>query len=145
MATNTTTIDEQIENLAKAIEGLTKYVQERDVLIAKLMNKESNSDISHTVAKQGEDHGEAEAPTKRQARKKEKPLIAELQVSLDGVIPADQLKEFIMETINGEFYGSSKSSPTYAKPYTPRIDALKMPAGYQPPEFQQFDGKGNPR
>ncbi|XP_051117866.1 uncharacterized protein LOC127242389 [Andrographis paniculata] len=33
----------------------------------------------------------------------------------------------------------------YAKPYTSRIDALKMPLGYQPPKFQQFDGKGNPK
>ncbi|XP_051126526.1 uncharacterized protein LOC127248289 [Andrographis paniculata] len=28
---------------------------------------------------------------------------------------------------------------------TPRIDTLKMPLGYQPPKFQQFDGKGNPK
>ncbi|KAL0336530.1 UNVERIFIED_CONTAM: hypothetical protein Sradi_4864900 [Sesamum radiatum] len=25
------------------------------------------------------------------------------------------------------------------------IDSLKMPMGYQPPKFQQFDGKGNPK
>ena len=31
----------------------------------------------------------------------------------------------------------------YSKPYTKRIDILQMPAGYQPPKFQQFDGKGN--
>ncbi|KAL0353407.1 UNVERIFIED_CONTAM: hypothetical protein Sangu_0922000 [Sesamum angustifolium] len=37
------------------------------------------------------------------------------------------------------------SSFTYSKPYTPRIDSLKMPMGYQPPKFQQFDGKGNPK
>ncbi|KAL0293165.1 UNVERIFIED_CONTAM: hypothetical protein Sradi_6954000 [Sesamum radiatum] len=28
---------------------------------------------------------------------------------------------------------------------TPRIDSLKTPMGYQPPKFQQFDGKGNPK
>ena len=31
----------------------------------------------------------------------------------------------------------------YSKPYTKRFDNLWMPAGYQPPKFQQFDGKGN--
>ncbi|KAL0308745.1 UNVERIFIED_CONTAM: hypothetical protein Sradi_5816800 [Sesamum radiatum] len=41
--------------------------------------------------------------------------------------------------------GSLKSSLTYSKQYTPRIDGLKMPMGYQPPKFQQFDGKGNPK
>ena len=33
----------------------------------------------------------------------------------------------------------------YANPYTARIDNFKMPAGYQPPKFQQFKGKGNPK
>jgi len=26
-----------------------------------------------------------------------------------------------------------------------RIDALRMPYGYQPPKFNQFDGKGDPK
>ena len=29
--------------------------------------------------------------------------------------------------------------------YTKRIDLLRMPHGYQPPKFNQFDGKGNPK
>jgi len=29
--------------------------------------------------------------------------------------------------------------------YTKRVDAHDMPRGYQPPKFQQFDGKGNPK
>ena len=33
----------------------------------------------------------------------------------------------------------------YSKPYSKKIDALKMPRGYQPPKFMQFDGKGNPK
>ncbi|KAL0307925.1 UNVERIFIED_CONTAM: hypothetical protein Sangu_3002800 [Sesamum angustifolium] len=57
----------------------------------------------------------------------------------------DQLKEFIEETIRSKVEGSSKSSLTYSKPYTPRIDSLKMPMGYQPQKFQQFDGKSNPK
>ena len=50
-----------------------------------------------------------------------------------------------MGTIKDKYDVSAKSSLTYAKPYTARIDSLKMPAGYQPPKFQQFDGKGNPK
>ncbi|KAL0309871.1 UNVERIFIED_CONTAM: hypothetical protein Sradi_5929400 [Sesamum radiatum] len=67
------------------------------------------------------------------------------QISSDGLIPVDQLKEFIEGTIRSKIEGSSRSSFTYSKPYTPRIDNLKMPIGYQPPKFQQFDGKGNPK
>ena len=33
----------------------------------------------------------------------------------------------------------------YSKPYTKRIDNLRMPMGYQPSKFQSFDGKGNPK
>ncbi|KAK3035018.1 hypothetical protein RJ639_033932 [Escallonia herrerae] len=33
----------------------------------------------------------------------------------------------------------------YSKPYTKRIDNMRMLAGYQPPKFQQFDRKGNPK
>ncbi|KAL0411049.1 UNVERIFIED_CONTAM: hypothetical protein Slati_3694600 [Sesamum latifolium] len=69
----------------------------------------------------------------------------ELRISCDGLIPVDQLKEFIEGTIKSKIEGSSKSSLTYSKPYTPRIDSLKMPMGYQPPKFQQFYGKGNPK
>ena len=31
----------------------------------------------------------------------------------------------------------------YFKPYTKRIDSLRMPVSYQPPKFQLFNGKGN--
>ncbi|KAA0063065.1 retrotransposon gag protein [Cucumis melo var. makuwa] len=39
--------------------------------------------------------------------------------------------------------GPPQTSFMYSKPYTKRIDNLRMPLGYQPPKFQQFDGKGN--
>ncbi|KAL0293870.1 UNVERIFIED_CONTAM: hypothetical protein Sradi_6915800 [Sesamum radiatum] len=50
-----------------------------------------------------------------------------------------------MGTIQNKLDGNSKLSMTYTKPYTQRIDNLKMPVGYQPQKFQQFDGKGNPK
>ena len=33
----------------------------------------------------------------------------------------------------------------YSKPYTKKIDNLRMPVSYQPSKFQSFDGKGNPK
>ncbi|KAK4397644.1 hypothetical protein Sango_1239900 [Sesamum angolense] len=57
----------------------------------------------------------------------------------------DQLKEFIEGTIRSKIEGSSKLSLIYSKLYTPRINNLKMPMGYQPSKFQQFDGNGNPK
>jgi len=48
-----------------------------------------------------------------------------------------------MGTFKDKYKVATKSSLTYARPYTARIDSLKMPAGYQPPKFQQLDGKGS--
>ncbi|KAL0324468.1 UNVERIFIED_CONTAM: hypothetical protein Scaly_2413900 [Sesamum calycinum] len=144
MVTNTTTIEEQLASLTRAIEGLTKHVQEQDAQIARLINKANNVDASHVMGKQVEAHDEVEMPIKQHDTEKDKSA-KELQISSDGLIPMDQLKEFIEGTIRSKIEGSSRSSFTYSKPYTPRIDSLKMPMGYQPPKFQQFDGKGNPK
>ncbi|KAL0430531.1 UNVERIFIED_CONTAM: hypothetical protein Sradi_0679100 [Sesamum radiatum] len=144
MVTNATTIVEQLASLTKAIEGLTKHVQEQDAQIARLIHKADNVDASHILGKQVEAHDEAEVSTKQRYTENNKST-KELQVSSDGLIHVDQLKEFIEGTIRSKIEGSSKSSLTYSKPYTPRIDNLKMPMGYQPPKFQQFDGKGNPK
>ncbi|KAL0327107.1 UNVERIFIED_CONTAM: Pro-Pol polyprotein [Sesamum angustifolium] len=144
MVTNTTTIEEQLASLTRAIEGLTKHVQEQDAQIARLINKADNVDASHVMGKQVEAHDEGEASAKQHYTERDK-YAKELQISSDGLIPVDQLKEFIEGTIKSKIEGSSKSSLTYSKPYTPRIDSLKMPMGYQPPKFQQFDGKGNPK
>ena len=76
---------------------------------------------------------------------KKAPFVKEMPVSSKGMIPLDRLKEFIEGTIKDKYEVSTKSSHMYAKPYTARIDNFKMPAGYQPPKFQQFEGKGNPK
>lgn len=43
-----------------------------------------------------------------------------------------------MGTIKDKYMVAAKPSLTYVKPYTTRIDSLKIPVGYQPPKFQQF-------
>ncbi|KAL0420284.1 UNVERIFIED_CONTAM: hypothetical protein Slati_3051300 [Sesamum latifolium] len=87
------------------------------------------------MGKQVEAHDEVEVSTKQCCIENDKSA-KKLQVSSDGLIPVDQLKEFIEGTIRSKIEGSSKSSLTYSKPYTKRIDSLKMPMGYQPPKFQ---------
>ncbi|KAL0453820.1 UNVERIFIED_CONTAM: hypothetical protein Slati_1360100 [Sesamum latifolium] len=144
MVTNSTTTEEQLASLTTAIEGLTKHVQEQDAQIARLIHKADNVDASHIMGKQVEAHDEAEVSTKQRYAENDKSA-RDIQVSSDGLIPVNQLKEFIEGTIRSKIEGSSKSSLTYSKPYTPRIDSLKMPIGYQLPKFQQFNGKGNPK
>ena len=51
----------------------------------------------------------------------------------------------IANSIRTQYGGTAQTFSSYSKPYTQRIDNLKMSIGYQPPKFQQFDGKGNPK
>ncbi|KAM0988310.1 hypothetical protein ACFX13_012507 [Malus domestica] len=51
----------------------------------------------------------------------------------------------ITNTIKAQYEGSSNTFGLYSKSYSKKIDALRMPMGYQPPKFMQFDGKGNPK
>ncbi|KAM1056648.1 hypothetical protein ACFX13_030790 [Malus domestica] len=62
-----------------------------------------------------------------------------------GSLSIQQLQEMITNTIKAQYEGSSHASTLYSKPYSRKIDALRMPKGYQPPKFIQFDGKGNPK
>jgi len=39
--------------------------------------------------------------------------------------------------------GGACKTHLYTKPYTKMVYALCMPRSYQPPKFQQFNGKGN--
>ncbi|KAL0353202.1 UNVERIFIED_CONTAM: hypothetical protein Sangu_0901500 [Sesamum angustifolium] len=98
MVINATTIEEQLADLTRAIEGLMKHVQEQDAQIARLINKADNIDGSHIMGKQVEAHDEVEMPIKQHDTEKDKSA-KELQISSDGLIPMDQLKEFIEGTI----------------------------------------------
>ncbi|KAA0051503.1 retrotransposon gag protein [Cucumis melo var. makuwa] len=51
----------------------------------------------------------------------------------------------IANSIRTQYGGPPQTTFMYSKLYTKRIDKLRMPLGYQPPKFQQFDGKGNPK
>ncbi|XP_012834010.1 PREDICTED: uncharacterized protein LOC105954874 [Erythranthe guttata] len=144
MTTNATTMEEQIASLTKAIEGLAKHVQQRDSQIAKLIEKMNKADASQIV-EQIEAQDEVEASTKQQPVENEKAPAQDFQVSPGGMVHVDQVMTLISGTIKDKLEGGSKSPSTYVKPYTQRIDDLRMPMGYIPPKFQQFDGKGNPK
>ncbi|KAL0362103.1 UNVERIFIED_CONTAM: hypothetical protein Scaly_1165500 [Sesamum calycinum] len=55
---SSSTKSDQLASLTKAIEGLTKQVQEQDAQIARLISKVDNVDTSHIMGKQVEAHDE---------------------------------------------------------------------------------------
>ncbi|GAA0187402.1 hypothetical protein LIER_34690 [Lithospermum erythrorhizon] len=136
MMTTSSTLEEQVAALAKTLEGLTKYIQGQDDKISKLMEK-VECKIEAT----------SKAPLILEVRENSDKISskeANIQISSEGLIPIDQLKQFIEGTIKSK-YEDPKTSHAYVKPYTRWIDLMRMPNGYQPPKLQQFDGNGNPK
>ncbi|KAL6181303.1 hypothetical protein ACLB2K_047958 [Fragaria x ananassa] len=128
MVTDASTIEEQITNLMGAVEKLTKTVEEKDMQIDELYSKLESQDEKkkHKVCEN--------------SRNDDKDDDGSL-----GSMSFQQLQDIITNSIRAQYGGPSRDSLTYYKPYTKRINGLRMPLGYQPPKFQQFERKGNPK
>ncbi|KAL4637826.1 hypothetical protein ACB092_03G104600 [Castanea dentata] len=131
--TNTTSLEEQVLTIAQTLEELMKSMKEREALrdtqITLLMDKMGN-----TSGLNRED--ESSRPNQTHNDKPESST-KDLNFSTDGSISPDQLKELIKEAIKDQVGGGSQASIAYAKPYTQRIDLLRMPQNYQPPNTRR--------
>ncbi|KAM1895864.1 hypothetical protein ACFX13_044562 [Malus domestica] len=129
----------------EAITRLTRIVEEKDLQIVAL--------VSRLEPQDGENPNLEDDPLKIGAGEEDEPLVERIDVkpepdqaaALMGSLSIQQLQEMITNTIKAQYEGSSNTSGLYSKPYSKKIDALRMPMGYQPPKFRQFDGKGNPK
>ncbi|KAM1439737.1 hypothetical protein ACFX14_013134 [Malus domestica] len=129
----------------EAIARLTQIVEEKDLQIAAL--------VSRLEPQDGENPNPEDDPLKRGAGEENEPPVERIDVKLKpdqaaalmGSLYIQQLQEMITNTIKAQYEGSSNTSGLYSKPYSKKIDALRMPRGYQPPKFMQFNGKGNPK
>ncbi|KAM2003997.1 hypothetical protein ACFX15_027502 [Malus domestica] len=129
----------------EAIARLTRIVEEKDLQIAALVNRlepqdDENPDPENDPLQRRDD--EEEEPQVEKNDVKPEPDQA---AALMGSLSIQQLQEMITSTVKVQYEGSSNTSGLYSKPYSKKIDTLKMPRGYQPPKFMQFDGKGNPK
>ena len=79
--------------------------------------------------------------SEKQSKKGETPK----HVKSSGSMTIEQIQDLIANAVKVQLGEGSRRTHLYTKPYTKRVDALRMPHGYQPPKFQQFDGKGNPK
>ena len=137
MVTDVDTSEDRMTGLEKKIDMLIKAVEEKDNEIASLKNhieRRDAAESSHTHIIKNTDKGK----TLQESQPQNLTSIASLSIQ--------QLQEMIANTIKTQYGGPAQTLSLYSKPYKKRIDNLRMPNnGYQPPKFQQFDGKGNPR
>ncbi|KAM1760240.1 hypothetical protein ACFX12_003132 [Malus domestica] len=145
MTIGVTSVEEQLAQMNEAIARLTRIVEEKYLQIAALVSRlepqdDENPDPENDPLKRRDD--EEDEPQVEKNDVKPKPDQA---AALMGSLSIQQLQEMITNTIKAQYEGSSNTSGLYSKPYSKKIDALRMSRGYQPPKFMQFDGKGNPK
>jgi len=119
--------DTQIKCQNEQIAELTKR-------LAKKSSEASNKDSDEENSDKESNHAE-ESDDERKAREDH---------SL-GSMSVKQIHSLIANAVKAQLGGGSYNTHLYTKPYMKRIDALRMPHGYQPPKFNQFDGEGNPK
>ncbi|KAM2732019.1 hypothetical protein FF1_034634 [Malus domestica] len=145
MTIGVTSIEEQLAQMNEAIARLTRIVEEKDLQIAAL--------VSRLEPQDDENPNPDNDPLKRRDDEEEEPQVEKNDVkpepdqaaALMGSLSIQQLQEMITNTIKAQYEWSSYTSGFYSKPYSKKIDALRMSRGYQPPKVMQFDGKGNPK
>ena len=132
MMTNTSTMEEKMAEMEQRVILLTKALEEKDVKIATLMNKLEVQDSGESSL--GPEHPPS-FTFKGENAKGDKGKGGE-GTSQHGhstsmaSISVQQLQDMITNTIRAQYGGSSTSSLMYSKPYTKRIDNMRMPNGY---------------
>ncbi|KAA0033935.1 ty3-gypsy retrotransposon protein [Cucumis melo var. makuwa] len=132
------TAEATVTEMERKINFLMKVIEERDHEIAALKDQMKACET-----------GESSQTPVVKATDKGKNVVQENQPQQQSVsvasLSVQQLQDMIANSIRAQYGGPPQTSFMYSKSYTKRIDNLRMPLGYQPPKFQQFDGRGNPK
>ncbi|TYK21493.1 uncharacterized protein E5676_scaffold305G00300 [Cucumis melo var. makuwa] len=124
--------------MERKINLLMKVVEEQDHKITALreqMRTHETAESSQTHVVKATDKGKN--VVQENQPQQQSASVASLSVQ--------QLQDMIMNSIRAQYGGPRQTFLMYSKSYIKKIDNLRMLLGYQPPRFQQFDGKGNPK
>ncbi|KAM1773933.1 hypothetical protein ACFX12_043367 [Malus domestica] len=130
MTTGATSIDEQLAQMNEAIARLTRTVEEKDLQIAALVNRLEAQDGEKPNPKIDPLKNEDDEEDELIVEKAEEKLKLDPTTTLMGSLSIKQLQEMIATTVKAKYEGSLHASMLYSKPYSRKIDALRMPMGY---------------
>jgi len=129
MATGVNNPEEQLASMKATLDRLSKESVEKDAQImcqndqiAELIKKSSEASSKGSGAEYSDkesNHSE-ESDDKRKAKKDH---------SL-GSMFVEQIQNLIANVVKAQLEGGSHKTHLYTRPYTKRIDALRMPHGY---------------
>ncbi|KAL0319966.1 UNVERIFIED_CONTAM: hypothetical protein Sradi_5258100 [Sesamum radiatum] len=116
MMVQTISLDEQIASLTAAIGNLLKHVQARDDQLNKLHNKFQSAPASNGFEEQDLS---VECNTSKG-----------IPVSTNGFVSVEHVKNTVNEAIAKTYETRVQAFKSYVKPYTRRIEQLRMPENY---------------
>ncbi|KAA0048559.1 ty3-gypsy retrotransposon protein [Cucumis melo var. makuwa] len=122
MVTNVDTSENRIAELEKKVNMLIKEVEERDYEIAFLKNHIESRDAVESSHEHTVKNTDKRKTAMRESQPQNSTSIASLSVQ--------QLQEMIENSIKTQYGGPAQTFSLYSKPYTKRIDNLRMPNGY---------------
>ena len=145
MMTGSTTLEEEMANMKAILENLTRESAEKEACIkfqeekiARLTKKlEKQSTQSLAKDSKSEDSEKVSVHTEvSENEKKIKKGSTPKHVRSSGLMTIEQIQYLIANAVKAQLGEGSHRTHLYTKPYTKRVDALRMPPGYQPPKFQ---------
>jgi len=148
MVMEATNVEEQLANMKATLEKLAKESLEKDAQI-----KRQSEHIAALMKKLGKrlfesstkgSDGEESDKESNCSEDSDDECLKKNESSL-GLMSVEQIQSLITNAVKAQLGGGNHKTHLYTKPYTRRIDVLRMPHGYQHPKFNQFDGKGNPK
>ncbi|KAL0427598.1 UNVERIFIED_CONTAM: hypothetical protein Slati_2934600 [Sesamum latifolium] len=136
MMTDEAAMEEQLAPMTQAISNLQNIVEDKDFKIAQL-----SSNQEHTNVEEPHDNHKHAFFSNHVENEKQVDTHDSVQKSTHSetsiaILSVQQLHEMITNTIKTHYRGTTQSSPAYSKPYTKRIDVLRMPMEYLQLELQ---------
>ncbi|KAL9236205.1 hypothetical protein vseg_010906 [Gypsophila vaccaria] len=130
-------VEDQMLEMKNLLEKLMKDNEKKNKQVDEAENKDDK--VKSGDKKNFDDKKEGDSAKDLEDMQKQK------KTNRVGTRNEKQLQDLIINAVKSQLGGDSLRGVRYNKPYTRRIDRLRMPFCYQPPMFQKFDGKGSPK